>query len=249
MSARRPDIETWLRAVADRGLARSTVAVHYDAVASIYRLAYHEELIDKDPCARVTRPKVHTELQHREVLSALEFAVYLAAARELGPNEHAIAVLGGMMGLRATEMASLTVESLSTVRGYTVVTFIGKGDKPAKMPVPIPAISAIQDVVAGRETGPLLRTQSGAGMDRRSVFRAVRRTAKAAGITRPISPHALRRTVGTVALNQGIPLRDVQRMLRHVRSDSTLRSYDIAGDQLERHASHQVAGFLASFAT
>jgi integrase/recombinase XerD len=248
MEARRPEVELWLREVDDGHLARATIASHYDAVASIYRLAYDEELIDRDPCARITRPKVHPELQRREVLSVLEYAAYLAAARELGPVEHAIAVLAGMMGLRATEMASLTVESLSIVRGYTVLTFLGKGDKPAKMPVPIPAMGAIQDVVDGRTTGPLLRTQSGAGMTRFSVHRYVARTAKAAGISRPISPHALRRTVGTAALNQGIPLRDVQRLLRHTRSDSTLRSYDVAGDQLERSAAHQIAGFLSSFA-
>jgi putative transposase len=73
-------------------------------------------------------------------------------------------------------------------------------------------------------------------------------TAKVAGIRRPIGPHALRRTVGTVGLNQGIPLRDVQRVLRHARPETTLGSYDISGEALERHASHQIAGFLAGWA-
>ena len=79
-------------------------------------------------------------------------------------------------------------------------------------------------------------------MDRRSVHRYVAHTARVAGITRPIGLHALRRTVGTVGLNQGIPLRDIQRLLRHTRPETTLASYDISGDALERHASHQVAG-------
>jgi len=74
------------------------------------------------------------------------------------------------------------------------------------------------------------------------------RTAQAAGISRPIGPHALRRTVGRVGLNQGIPLRDIQRLLRHARPETTLASYDISCDALERHASHQVAGFLAGWA-
>jgi integrase/recombinase XerD len=247
-AARRADIELWLRAVADSGLSRASVAAHYDAVASIYRLAHNEDLIDHNPCARIPRPKVHRELQRREVLTVLEFAAYLAAARSLGPAHHAIAVLGGMMGLRASEMADLTVESLSNVRGYVTLTFIGKGDKPARVPVPLPALPAIQDAVAGRGSGPLLRTRTGAGMDRRSVHRYVAHTARVAGIGRPIGPHALRRTVGTVGLNQGIPLRDIQRLLRHTRPETTLASYDITGDALERHASHQVAGFLAGWA-
>jgi hypothetical protein len=44
-------------------------------------------------------------------------------------------------------------------------------------------------------------------MDRRSVHRYVASTARVAGIRRPIGPHALRRTVGIVGLNRGIPLR------------------------------------------
>jgi integrase/recombinase XerD len=122
-----------------------------------------------------------------------------------------------MMGLRASEMADLTVESLTNVRGYVTLTFIGKGDKPARVPVPLPALPAIHDAISGRSSGPLLRTRTGAGMDRRSVHRYVAHTARVAGIGRPIGPHALRRTVGTVGLNQGIPLRDIQRLLRHTR--------------------------------
>ena len=120
--------------------------------------------------------------------------------------------------------------------------------RPARVPVPIPALGAVQAAIDARTAGPLLRTRSGAGMDRRTVHRYVAATAKAAGITRPIGPHALRRTVGTVGLNQGIPLRDVQRLLRHARPETTLGSYDITGEALERQASHQVAGFLAGWA-
>ena len=41
-----------------------------------------------------------------------EYAAFLTAARALGPTHHAIAVLGGMLGLRASEMAGLTVDSV-----------------------------------------------------------------------------------------------------------------------------------------
>jgi integrase/recombinase XerC/integrase/recombinase XerD len=217
-------------------------------VASIYRLAYVEELIATNPCARIPRPNVHRELQRREVLTVLEYAAYLTAARALGPTHHAIAVLGGMMGLPASEMAGLTVDCLTSVRGYTTLTFIGKGDKPARMPVPLPALPAVQAAFADRSSGPLPRTRTGTALDRRAVHRYVSATARAAGISRPIGPHALRRTVGTVGLNQGIPLRDIQHLLRHSRPETTVASYDVNGDALERHASHQIAGFLAGWA-
>jgi len=161
LAARRADVEMWLRTVADSGLSRASVAAHYDAVASIYRLAHEEELVATSPCARVTRPKIQRELQRREVLTVLEYAAFLSTARQLGPTHHAIAVLGGMMGLRATEMAGLTVESFGTVRGYATLLVLGKGDKPARVPVPIPALAAVQTAINGRTTGPLLRTRTG----------------------------------------------------------------------------------------
>jgi integrase/recombinase XerC/integrase/recombinase XerD len=57
LAVRRADVELWLRTVADSGLSRASVAAHFDAVASLYRLAY-EELVPANPCARVTRPKI-----------------------------------------------------------------------------------------------------------------------------------------------------------------------------------------------
>jgi transposase len=39
------------------------------------------------------------------------------------------------------------------------------------------------------------------------------------------------------------PLIPPQRLLRHARPETILASYDITGDALERHASHQVAGW------
>ena len=45
------------------------------------------------------------------------------------------------------------------------------------------------------------------------------------------------------------PLRDIQCLLRHARPETTLASYDISGDALERHASHQVASFHAGWAS
>jgi integrase/recombinase XerD len=233
LAARRADVELWLHTVADSGLSQASIAAHYDAVASLYRLAYEEELVAPNPCARVTRPKIHREMQRREVLTVLEYAAFLTTARHLTPSHHAIAVLGGMMGLRATEMATLAVESFGTVRGYATLLVMGKGDKPARVPVPTPALGAVQAAIDDRTSGRLLRTRSGAGMDSRSVHRYVAATARA---------------VGTVGLNQGIPLRDVQRLLRHARPETTLGSYDVSGEALERHASHQVAGFLSGWA-
>jgi integrase/recombinase XerD len=159
LAARRADVELWLHTVGDSGLSRASIAAHYDAVASLYRLAYEEELVAANPCARVARPKIHRELQRREVLTVLEYAAFLTTARHLTPSHHAIAVLGGMMGLRATEMATLAVESFGTVRGYATLLVMGKGDKPARVPVPIPALGAVQAAIRPHLRAPAAHSQ------------------------------------------------------------------------------------------
>jgi hypothetical protein len=55
-------------------------------------------------------------------------------------------------------------------------------------------------------------------------------------------------TAPSASIRARNPLRDIQRLRRHDRPETTLTSFDITGEALERHASHQVAGFLAGWA-
>ena len=81
-------------------------------------------------------------------------------------------------------------------------------------------------------------------MTRYQAARIVRRLAKAAGITKTISPHSLRHTAVTLALDSGVSLRDVQDLARHA-DPRTTRRYDRARGALDRHATYELARFLA----
>jgi integrase len=58
-----------------------------------------------------------------------------------------------------------------------------------------------------------------------SVMRSLRRFLKEAGLPVAIRFHDLRHTAGTLALQQGIPLHTVSKMLRHSDPAMTLRRY------------------------
>ncbi len=67
------------------------------------------------------------------------------------------------------------------------------------------------DLAAGeRLSGPVLLSRSGKRRDRHGATRIVRGVARKAGITKHISPHSLRHSFITAALEAGVPLRDVQ---------------------------------------
>src|SRR5436309_8579349 len=92
-----------------------------------------------------------------------------------------------------------------TLRGHRVLHLIGKGNKPATMPLTVPVLRVLEACRGNRVDGPLLlRPVSGKLVDRRDVYRMIARIAKAAGIPRHISPHSLRHAAITNALDAGV---------------------------------------------
>ena len=84
-------------------------------------------------------------------------------------------------------------------------------------------------------------------MDRPAVARVLQRLARDANIRTHITPHGLRRTFCTTGLLKGVPIYEMQLALRH-SSPATTALYDMASSKLDRNATHQVAGYMASLA-
>ena len=120
---------------------------------------------------------------------------------------------------------------------------VGKGDKPAVVPLPPRTAYALGAAIGGRTTGPLVLTRRGTRMNRAAAARTVARLARHAGIRKHITPHSLRHSAITAALNAG-SLRDVQQFARHADPRTTLR-YDRARQSLDRHASYAVMQYVS----
>src|SRR3954451_9084338 len=100
--------------------------------------------------------------------------------------------------------------------GHRILHLVGKGTKPATMPLTAPVLRTLEACRGERTEGPLvLRPTSGKPIDRRDVYRMVLRIAKVAGIPGHVSPHSLRHAAITNALDAGVPLRDAQILARH----------------------------------
>jgi site-specific recombinase XerD len=244
----RGELETYVRHLESRGYAPATVARRFGTVATFYKYAVIDELIPANPAVAVTRPKVSWEGQRRTVLHPLEFAAMLSAARTSSPADHALVCLLGMLGLRVSEACNSDITDIRYESGYELLHVIGKGYKPADIPMPIPVLRAVKEATAGRRSGPILLTRTGRRMDRAAASRALTRVAHAAGVSHHISPHGLRRTFCTTGLVAGVSIRDMQYAMRHADPRTTLR-YDMAKTNLDRHAAHAVAAYLAGMST
>ena len=247
MSVRRPHLETWSRHMSEtQHLAPSTVARRLSTVAGFYRYAQIDGYIDRSPAEYLRRPRVSSESPTLG-LDRHELGAIVYAAEASSPADHCLICFLGLLGLRVGEACSVDIDDLASQRGHRTLTVIGKGDKPAVMPLPPRVGRAVDQAAHERESGPLLLNEAGERMNRHNAARVVGRLARKCGIDKKISPHSLRHSFITAALDAGVPLRDVQIAARHADPRTTTR-YDRARHNLDRHASYIVTSFIAGAA-
>jgi integrase/recombinase XerC len=116
------------------------------------------------------------------------------------------------------------------------VRVIGKGRRERIVPFGTKAARAVDTWLArrGSAPGPLLLNHRGGRLTVRSIHSLVRRGARAAGITRRVTPHTLRHTFATHLLDGGADLRAIQELLGHQRLSTTQRYTHVGADQLMR---------------
>ena len=246
----RTHVELFVRYLQDeRGNKASTIANRMAAVKGYYRFAHIDGLIDRNPAEHALIPKVHRDDVKILGLDRLELGAFIAAARQTSPQHSALAHMLGLLGLRVSEACSVQIGDFDhTERGYRVLRVIWKGNKPATIPLSVPVARALDAAKGDRTSGPLLvRKKDGAQLDSRTAAWMVQTIAKRAGIRKKISPHSLRHSFVTNALDAGVPLRDVQDGARHADPRTTMR-YDRARGNLDRHAVHTLTAYVAGAA-
>ena len=246
LSATRAVIDAYARTLETAGARPATVARRLATLASFYRYALDEAVIDRNPLDRVRRPKPPRDSTTLG-LDRDQATAFLHAAATAGPRDHLLALLLAVNALRVSEALALDLDDLETVRGHSTVVIAGKGGREDRIALPPVTTAAIHAVIAteSRDTGPMLADHTGGRLNRHQATRIVKRLARAAGVPVGLSPHGLRHTCVTAALDAGVSLRDVQDLARHA-DPRTTRRYDRSRGALDRHASYAVAAFLAA---
>jgi integrase/recombinase XerD len=242
----RAHIETFARHLEAAGKARATIARRLCTVTCFYRYAEQEGLIATSPAVHVRRPRLDYE-SHATGLDRNELGAMLVIAGLASPRDHALVALLALNGLRVSEALGANIEHLGLERGHRTVTVLRKGAKTVLVPMAPRTARTVDLAIGERTTGPIFLGRDGTRLDRHAAARIVRRTARAAGITKRVGPHTLRHGFITAALDAGVPLRDVQEAASHADPRTTMR-YDRARVSLDRHATYIVATFIAGAA-
>jgi site-specific recombinase XerD len=240
LDSTRAHIELYRASLEDGRLAAATIDRRLSTVCGFFRFAHIDGRIAANPAEYVRRPTVHPNDSFGLDRAAL--GTFLFTAERFDHAHSALAVLLGLNGLRVSEACATNVEDLAFERGHRTLRILGKGNKPAVIPL-VPRTARTIDLAIGEvHDGPILRRRDGRRLDRRTAYRWVRSIGRRAGIG-IVHPHMLRAAFIMAALDAGVPLRDVQIAARHA-DPRTTTIYDRRRENFDRHAAYVVVAFV-----
>lgn len=222
--------QTWLKEV--KASKPSSVSRHVNAISSFYKHACRYDGALKhvrNPCEDITRVKpasVHTKAVDSKDIKKL---VEAARESEFFPRDLALVLILITSGLRASEISGANRSDLETSDGLCVLTIRGKGGKVRKVVLPYEVCQLVYSsemsestslVVSGDDLEPLIPCNNGGRLNRDKIRGILERLCRHAEIAR-ISPHQLRASCATEALESGAALYDVQSLLGHADPRTT----------------------------
>lgn len=227
-------------------LSPSGRAQALSAAGSFYTYAARIGAVPADLFAAVARPEIDPDHSSTEGLTQDETARLLATARDHAPRSYALVALLYLLGPRVDEILALDVDQLGYNRGHRTLPLRRKGGRVQAVPVPPLALDALLTYLNGRTAGPLFTTTSGRRWSEPEVWKHLRVLARRAGLPQAdsIKPHALRHGFITDALDQGVPLHQVQDAAGH-RDPRTTQRYNRRRGRLDGHPAYTVAAAMA----
>jgi integrase/recombinase XerD len=179
-------------------------------------------------------PRVRQDPSYN-VLTEDELSRMLSAARTTNYRDYVLLAVMAGCGLREAEVVDIRIGDFQDVgHGQVLLRVRGKGDKIRNVSISPELWQLVQRfVLLTKRTfnshldarKPLLLSRIGKDktLTTRSVQNIVKKYVRAAGITKAISPHSIRHTVGTnMALNEA-PLLVIQQFLGHSDPKTTMR--------------------------
>lgn len=248
LAVRRPHLDVFARVRQAAGDAPATLNRRLAAVSALYAYAVDDGALQLNPAARVRRAAVDADHSTTAALTRREAEDLLAAAQAHSPRAHALVDLLLSTGVRISEALEAKLSALSTDR--LVIT--RKGGKTAVIPLPEHTVAALR-VMAGSTGTELARgdeaerwlfaTASGRPWDRTDAAKVLTRLALKAGLGKRVSPHVLRHTHATLALELGVALHHLKDSLGHTDTRTT-RRYDHTRHRLEHSSVHRVGALF-----
>jgi integrase/recombinase XerC len=225
------NIRGFLSHLYEKNLSKTSVARSLAAVRSLYRWLAQEGVVEQNPAALVSTPKLPKKLPRvptiEEMNSVLDGQMPEVAA--FPARDRVLFELLYGCGIRNSELVGINLDDIRL--SAEAILIRGKGKKERYVPFGDAVKTALsaylpvrQQILATRKnTNALLINQRGGRLTTRSVGRIIKKIAVAKGLPPDVHPHTLRHAFGTHLLEEGADLRAIQEMLGHERLSTTQR--------------------------
>jgi integrase len=253
------DVVAWIASLQADGYAAATIRQTHRVFSLMLALAVRDRRLSYNPAEGVRLPRVH----HKEpVFLSHEQVDRLAAAC---PDYELFIRLLAYTGLRWGEATALQVKRLDLMRrrlevvrtaidlGQDIGYGTPKTHQHRSVPIPRSLVDQLVEHVAGKDPEDLVFTSPRGAPLRNHNFRARVFTPAANAIGVPqLTPHDLRHTAASLAVQAGANVKAVQRMLGHASAAMTLDVYaglfgddlDAVADRLDEAAAKARADYL-----
>lgn len=219
---RRDDVRRFLASLYADNLSARSVARHLVSVRSFFRFLSKEGWVRTDAAAEVEAPQIGRTLPKYLALQEVDALLQQPdSSTPAGLRDKAMLELLYATGMRVSELVSMRWEDFNPNLG--ILRCLGKGNKERLIPVGKSALRAVETYVRdGR--GKLLKNKPtpflflnlrGGRLSRVGFWKILARYGRAAGASRPLTPHLVRHSFATHLLERGADLRSIQLMLGH----------------------------------
>lgn len=218
----------------NRGSSKVTIDNIRRIMSSFFSWLEDEDYIVKSPVRRIRRVK--TAQVTKEVLSDEELEVLRDACES--KRDLAIVDLLASTGMRVGELVRLNRKDVNLHERECLV--MGKGNKQRPVYFDARAKLHLTEYLSSRaDNSPALFVALDSSARRitvGSIELRLRDLGRSAGINR-VHPHKFRRTLATHAIDKGMPIEQVQKLLGHAKIDTTM--YYAMVNQSNVKASHR----------
>ncbi|WP_346681748.1 site-specific tyrosine recombinase/integron integrase [Megasphaera stantonii] len=189
-------------------------------LSSFFSWLEEEDYILKSPVRRIH--KIRTKKPVKEVISDENMELLRDNCKEI--RDLAMIDLLYSTGMRVGELVRLNIEDLNLEERECIV--YGKGDKERKVYFDARTKLHLQDYIASRkDSNPALFVSLDAPYDRLQISGVeirLRTLGRRLHLNK-IHPHKFRRTMATRAIDKGMPIEQVQKLLGHQQIDTTMQ--------------------------
>jgi len=232
-------IRSFLASLYRRGVKKTSIGRKLAALRAFFKFLHDRGLVEADPARAVSGPRQQPHLPNLlsvdEIFNVLDLPF---ADDQKGKRDRAVLEVLYSTGMRLHELTGMNVGDVLFSEGMVRVR--GKGRKERLVPIGEAALRALSQYLEARgvtagpgaDDNPVFAGPRGGRISERTVQRIVDRHAAAGGLTRKVSPHALRHSFATHLLDMGADLRSIQEMLGHESLNTTQRYTSVSVEHL-----------------